>query len=387
MQGNKLKNVIIFGICVLVAYFFFINPRSYDSPEGTSTPIVSVSNPVISPSSTYVSSPTPTTSTLDLVTPTPTIEEFPQVTQTTIQDTVLTRKYAWKYGLSEWTWELNFNQSIYDYYKALPRPPTRNYSVYVTHPLDDKYTHSFADKIRQAAQEKGYSEFETVSLAAAFVQSLEYTSDTDTKGFDEYPRYPIETLVDNGGDCEDTAILTASLIDSLGYGVVLLRLSISDNISHMAVGVKGTDNISGTYWKYEGEKYYYLETTGMGWEIGQLPETYKGMAAQIFPMMPVAILTHSWEVESNGPYAELKVKVENLGSAVAENVYVYAGFDAGDNKSWNPKSSQPFTLGVNSSVVSTLYLTPPINRHTRLLIQIVYQGYAVEESYSKWFDT
>jgi integrase len=63
---------------------------------------------------------------------------------------VLTRKYTWKYGLSEWTWELNFNQSIYDYYKALPRPPTRNYSVYVTHPLDDKYTHSFADNIRQA---------------------------------------------------------------------------------------------------------------------------------------------------------------------------------------------------------------------------------------------
>ncbi len=388
MHGIKLKNVLIFGACVLIASLFFSNSRSYDAQDIASNPTVSVSNPVITPSSTLASSPTPTPSSLNIVTPTPTVEQFSQLQQTPIQDTVLTRKYSWKYGLSEWTWELNINKSIYDYYKALPRLPTTNYSVYVTNPLDDKYIHSIADKIRQATQQKGYSEFETVSLAAAFVQSLQYTSDLYTTGYDEYPRYPIETLVDDGGDCEDTAILTASLIDSLGYGVVLLKLpNTSDNTSHMAVGVKGSDNITGAYWEYQGGKYYYLETTGDGWEIGQIPDTYKDNAAQIFSMTPVPILTHSWEVEGKSPYAELKVKVENLGSAAAENVYVYAGFDAGDNKSWNSKSSQPFTLGVNGSVVSTLYLTPPINKHTRLLIQIVYQGYAVEESYSKWFDT
>jgi hypothetical protein len=119
MHGIKLKNVLIFGACVLIASLFFSNSRSYDAQDIASTPTVSVSNPVITPSSIYASSPTPTPSSLNVVTPTPTVEQFSQLQQAPIQDTVLTRKYSWKYGLSEWTWELNINQSIYDYYKAL----------------------------------------------------------------------------------------------------------------------------------------------------------------------------------------------------------------------------------------------------------------------------
>jgi len=214
------------------------------------------------------------------------------------------------------------------------------------------------------------------------VQSLPYTSDNETTGYDEYPRYPIETLVDNGGDCEDTAILAAALIDAMGYGVVLLRFP-----THMAVGVKGSDSLYGTYWTYQDQRYYYLETTGANWEIGELPPTYKGMSAQIFPMTPVAILTHNWESSVKGNYLELKVTVNNVGSAIAENVYIYSGFDAGNNQCWNSQRSQPFTLGVDESMVATVYLTPPVDKHTRILVQIVYQGYSVDESYSKWFDT
>jgi hypothetical protein len=93
---------------------------------------------------------------------------------------------------------------------------------------------SLAAKLKEAASQEGYSEFETIEFAASFVQSLDYVTDEVSTGYDEYPRYPLETLIDNGGDCEDTSILLASIIDKMGYGVVLIILP-----NHAGVGVKG----------------------------------------------------------------------------------------------------------------------------------------------------
>jgi hypothetical protein len=387
---SLLKNILIFGVCFLIGYFLIDNFYSC-SPLDQTTPASEAmhSNDVPTPTITYSTSTiTPTPPVLDVFTPLPTVEILPQIREAPVQDTNISRDFAWEYGFNEWTWVLDINQADYDYYKTLPRPPTRNYSVYVTHPSDDKYINNLIEKIRQAGQKKGYSEYEILSLAVAFVQSLDYTSDNETTGFDEYPRYPIETLVDGGGDCEDTAILAASLIKSMGYGVILLRIdNLPDNNSHMAVGVKCNNDFPGTYWQYEGDKYFYLETTASGWQIGQLPEAYRGKTARIFPMIPVAILTSNWKFEAEGNYIKLDVNVENLGSAIAENIYVYAGFDAGDNKCWNVERSPYFTLGVDESGVATLYLTPPYKKYTRVLVQIVYQDQSVEESYSKWFES
>jgi hypothetical protein len=83
----------------------------------------------------------------------------------------------------------------------------------------------------------------------------------------------------------------------------------------------------------------------------------------------------------------LKVTIQNLGSAKANNVYVYAGFDAGNNQCWNHQESPLFNLDVNGNMIATLYLTPPSNKYTRLLVQTVYDGYAVYESYSDWYQT
>ena len=310
------------------------------------------------------------------------------VEQAAVSTQLVSRTYQWSYGGKQWTWEVAVPQVLYDYYRALPRTPTRNYSVYVTHPLDDEYIGLLTGKIRQCVQQEGYGDYQAVSLTAAFVQSLAHTSDSVTTGYDEYPRYPVETLVDNGGDCEDTAILAASLIEGLGYGAVLIIFPpTAESPGHCALGVKGSEGIYGSYWEFDGERYYYLETTDTGWEIGQVPDEYDGALARVYPMVPVPVLTHSWTVKSSGATIELKVTVNNLGSAAAYGIYVYAGFDAGDNQCWNPQKSPTFQLGVNQSVVAISYLVPPIAKHTRLLVQIVYEGYAVDESYSKWFDT
>jgi len=277
---------------------------------------------------------------------------------------------------------MQISKPLYEYYKQLARPPTNNYSVYVTHSLDDPYIDMLVEKITTAAQQEGYNEYQTVDFAAAFVQSLPYTVDSVTTGYDEYPRYPIETLVDGGGDCEDTSILLASLIDKLGYGGVLIELP-----NHLGVGVKGGDNIYGSYWLYEGNKYYYIETTGENWEIGDLPPEYEGNSASIFAITPTPVLTHDGRISGNSYFATVEVTVSNIGTVPANSVTVYAGFDAGERVVWNPETSEPFIVGVNQQFKVTLALRVPTGKHTRLIVQIAIDGVLVDESHSDWFDT
>lgn len=392
----NFKSCLQTTVVVLIVGFiiYYVLPDIFSSSDTGTSPTIATTTAELN-ETTYPSTPlitsvpiTNTPSALEKTIPSATIES--EVTPALNIETteLISRDFKWSYGGSEWTWTLQIPQGLYDYYKALPRSPTYNYSIYVTHPLDDKYIEVIANKISQAAKEKGYDAFQTVSLAAAFVQSLPYTSDLVTTGYDEYPTYPIETLVDNGGDCEDTVILAASIIQVLGYETILCTFDeTADRAGHMAVGVKCGEGIYGTSWTYEGDKYYYLETTSTGWEIGQIPDDLKNCSAHIYPMIPVPILTHNWTTEVKGLTVELKVTVKNMGSALAKGVYVYAGFDSGNNQCWNHQESALFDLDVNASVVVTLYMTPPSGKYTRILVQTVYGGYSVFESYSNWYNT
>lgn len=300
-----------------------------------------------------------------------------------VSDIILVRDFAWEYGSYEYTWSLKVPEAAYDYFKDLLRPPTMDYSVYITHPLDDPYIDALANKLKETCERDGLSQYQTVEMVAAFVQSLPYTLDSVTTPYDEYPRYPIETLVDEGGDCEDTSILLASILDKMDYGVVLIELP-----NHLALGIKGGEGAYGTYWEYAGDKYFYVETTGSGWSIGQLPDTYKDATAHIYPLLPVPIIQHDWELAEAGTQIELKVKVTNLGTATASNVYVYAGFDAGGGKGWSLKQSDTFDLEAGREVTATMYLLPPpTGQHVRLLVWIVAGGIKLDESYSAWVDT
>ena len=104
-------------------------------------------------------------------------------------------------------------------------------------------------------------------------------------------------------------------------------------------------------------------------------------------MKPVPILTHTWTSTGRGGYADLEVVVSNLGSAAAQGVYIFAGFDAGDNQVWNPQQSQPFDLEVGQEATINLSLVVPSGKHTRLVVQIVADGVAVNDSQSEWFDS
>jgi hypothetical protein len=192
------------------------------------------------------------------------------------------KSFAWNYNGKYWTWNLSISQNLYDSYKSVPvSSRTANgpsgYGFLTT--TEDYYVKILAQKLNETATQQGYNSFDKVSFVLAFVQSLPYTSDSVTTNRDEYPRFPIETLVDDGGDCEDTSILFATLTLIMGYGTVYINPT-----DHYAVGILG-NNLRGTYWTHpenSNNTYYYCETTGDNFKIGQLPEEFLGQKAFIY---------------------------------------------------------------------------------------------------------
>jgi hypothetical protein len=189
------------------------------------------------------------------------------------------REFAWDYGGLQWTWNLTIPKLLYNEYQSVPvservqNGPAGYGFLCTTH---DSYVISLADALNESATGKGYGSYEKVSFILAFVQSLPYTSDFVTTGYDEYPRFPLETLVDGGGDCEDTSILFATLTLILNYDTIFISPP-----SHYAIGIWG-NNLAGSYYTLHNRTYYYCETTGNNWKIGQLPDEYKGVSAYLY---------------------------------------------------------------------------------------------------------
>jgi hypothetical protein len=331
----------------------------------------------------------------DLIPPPP--EDSPPVeiqlveplTKVEKSDELIEKRFSWHYQDTEWTWHTHIPQSLYDYYQGLPRPATEDYSIYVTHPLDDDYLDRVTSELERVSQEAGFSYLEEVELTAACVQSLPYTTDSVTTPYDEYPRYPIETLVDEGGDCEDTSILLASLLQGMGHHVIIIVFPPQAGAEggHCGVGISGGGGVTGSYIEYHGERYFYLESTNVGWTVGEMPEEYQAARAQILELKPTAIMTHQWNGQYDNAVLELEVTIENLGTADANDAYVLAGFEADGNKLWNTQESDDFDLSVGEKAVVNLTLSIPRDEHTRLVVQIVLDGYAVDESFSEWIDT
>lgn len=200
------------------------------------------------------------------------------VTPVKAEDTIK-RHYEWSYDGLDWTWDLTIPTALYQQYKAVPiqnreQTDAGGYSYLIT--TQDTYIQELSNSLHEAAEKEKYEPYDEISFILSFVQSLEYAFDNVTTGYDEYPRFPIETLVDNGGDCEDTSILFATLVKNLDYGVVLMNPP-----RHIAVGVLGND-LPGNYCTLNGKTYYYCETTGENWKIGELPKEYVGVNVTLY---------------------------------------------------------------------------------------------------------
>ncbi len=181
--------------------------------------------------------------------------------------------YTWTYDYDDYSASFDLSYEHYSYYVDLEMEryittfSDRDIALnFIT--ADDSVIVSLAECMNGLGEQASLDEAELASLVLTFVQTLPYTTDVLTHSMSDYWSFPVETLYEGTGDCEDTSFLYSTLMSALGYETALL---IFDD--HIAVGVDCT-GLSGWYYEVDGAKYYYCETTGLGWDIGEMPEEY-----------------------------------------------------------------------------------------------------------------
>lgn len=162
------------------------------------------------------------------------------------------------------------------------------YDVYIYDSSDYDVLNRIIDAL---IEREGKKEYDLAQLLVAFVQSIPY--DFNAKE----PKYVIETLYNNTGDCDDKSILLSKLLSYAGYETCLF---VYEKGQHMAVGLK-VDSETKSY----RDGYIYIESTGYH-PIGQIPQRFADgidIRKEVPKILEVDVLDSFYPISS---YNELK---------------------------------------------------------------------------------
>jgi hypothetical protein len=329
-------------------------PTSFNPVTATPTPV-----PTATPVVTVTPSPVPTPTVLPTITPTP-----------TPAPNNIVQAYQWQYKGRLYQFQLTVPEPAADNYRSRSRSVGQDYASYAITGPDRPYLP--LNTLMGAIQSESFGEYDAVMLVQAFVESLQ-----NTPGLDDRPKYPVETLLDRGGDSEDTSILAAALLNDLGYDSVILGFP-----GHTAVGVKGTGDLAGRYYNYRGADYYYLETAIPGYDFGTVPEEYRNVSATVYPMSGVSLVTVTATVEQASEetlfvYYNVSCIVRNAGAETTKGVAIHftaLAPDYGPDKEWE-LSAQDVSVGDLASGESrTVKATIKIPRSGRTQVECIVTG-------------
>lgn len=179
------------------------------------------------------------------------------------EGTVVSR-FAWAWEGEDQRLDFAVPWNLYQAYRGRLRIPyVDNYAYgdYVEDPLDDPTLEDLADDLANVVGvgDRAFAEF-----ALAFAQgAIAYNADPPDV---EWPLYPLETLVDGEGDCEDTAILYVSLLKARGVPCQLAFVDTDDDRSpdHVLALVEVSSSAAvppeATVFELDGTLYAVAET-------------------------------------------------------------------------------------------------------------------------------
>ncbi len=209
-----------------------------------------------------------------------TIQELETKLETVYEFTV-THQYEWTY-IGRRTHKLEIPAMQYQESIEKPRPTDwTQWATMCNETDDDPLIDELAETFTATAYDENFDDTDTVNYVAAFIQSLVFAEDYVYGTWDDHPRYPLETLFDREGDCGDTSILTAAILDAMGYDTALIFF---EEARHAAVGVANAGVVYGDHYTYNETKYFYLETTNDGWELGVKPPSLESEHVHVYPL-------------------------------------------------------------------------------------------------------
>jgi hypothetical protein len=131
----------------------------------------------------------------------------------------------------------------------------------VNDPAQEEMYSALLNEAHNIRIHQGLSDDEYLELIAVYVQSLRYETREQNPA-----KFPVETVVDRAGDCDDKSLLLAGLLSREGYPVAVLLFGPE---AHMAIGVGSDDYL------YKNTGYAFLETTNYSF-VGVPTDTLGG---------------------------------------------------------------------------------------------------------------
>ena len=192
-----------------------------------------------------------------------------------VPEGTVVRRFSWAWNGTDQTLEFALPWSLYQTYRGRLRTPlvdNYDYGAFVRDPLDDPTLEDLADELAEPA---GGADQAFAEYALAFVQgAIAYAADPPDM---EWPLYPLETLVDGEGDCEDTAILYVSLLKARGISCQLAFVDTDGDASPdhvlalVEVDVSFAQRPGVTVFERDGRRYAVAETASGPMDLGVDP--------------------------------------------------------------------------------------------------------------------
>jgi len=296
-----------------------------------------------------------------------------------IVDNVPVKQFTWSHNGRKRV-NIPKPEFLYDYYVGLNRTAHEDYALYVFDIYDEEYLDIILESLLFGFSSTS-SDVEKINYLASFVQHLDYVQETGNT-FD-YPLYPIETIFDNGGDCEDLAILTANILHRAGYNIALLRLT-----DHMAVGVKLSQEAVQGY-EFYVDDYYFLETTSENSECGIIPTNYADSSSSVIlhTIENRPLISHVWENDyliiyentDRGNLVKVSCIVENLGIETADSIIVEGGFFLLGGTKIKGESTTIYSLDAGSKTEVKITVDTPSTKNIWFKTRIYYDNYMVDD--------
>jgi transglutaminase-like putative cysteine protease len=298
--------VVIGGIAVVLIISFIVQQPSLSlslpwnlNEEGNSIPDIPLETPTV-PGHIIIPSrqPTQVVSQLPVEHTGVARPDPPETIELQKSDTV--EVYSWYYLGSFYTWTIHIPASRYNYFASLPRDKPTPADYIMSDRGRGELDLVIEDLISLAAS-RDLNENERRDMVIAFVQSLPNNHWGAVRDYDDYPKYPLQTLYDGGGDSQDTAILLTALLRLLGieaslietprhYAVVLPLTEADKNADKVYLYQKDADTIlKGNYLDQDNtirdyyhnnpavlkNSYIYIESNIPGHPMGSLPPQFK----------------------------------------------------------------------------------------------------------------
>jgi len=322
------------------------------------------------------------------------------------------------------------SQTTYSTQTPPPMPTDENltdWAQYAMNWFDYKYSVSDVHATRDGI-------FKIVAIYT-FVQTyVTYKKDTPQN----YAQSPPETLRLKTGDCEDYAILMASLCESVGLDATVdfvyasygtenaseaqqknhAMCMIYFNMNESALGsalsdlrsvyqipylgfwyieepsrliVRDNDGFTYVTGKYVSGIWVSLENWDRlkAYERIDYSNDYLANFEVLRNLMdrPFVYVSFAWNYQSIGDTMIVQINVVNYGAVTARNVIVWAGLDAGNGNVYAQDKSLPFSLFLNQNRTVSFTLAIPSGVKTRVLVVVAGDYFERLEREGEWFET